>query len=83
MSLQLPTSPENDNIVQSVCSDKSSLTSYEICLLVDTQVAELIEKSLPQLLNESLQRSGVMGGIVDPPADDQVEVTSCERPSKR
>ena len=52
-------------------------------MLVDTQVVESIEKILLQLLNESLQRSGVMGDIVDPLADDQVEVALYERPSKR
>ena len=79
----MPASPENDSIIQSTRSDKSSLTSDGVRSLVDTQVAESIQKILPHLLKESLQRSGVIRGIVDPLPDEQVEVVSYERPSKR
>ena len=55
---------ENDIVVQSARSDKSSLTSDQICSLVNTRVAESIQNILPQLLSKSLQKPGLTRGTV-------------------
>ena len=75
---------ENDIVVQSARLGKSSLTSDQtVCSLVNTQVAESIQNILPQLLSESLQKSGLTRGMVEPSRDDQDDEGSWERPEKR
>lgn len=83
MSLQVPALQENDIVVQSARSDKSSLTSEQICSLVNTQVAESIQNILPQLLSESLQTSGLTRRMVEPSRAEQDDEASEESPAKR
>ena len=51
--------------------------------LMNTQVAESIQNILPQLLSESLQKSGLTRGVVEASRDDRDDEASRERPAKR